>query len=222
MCSTEQKKIVVQCDFDGTVTEEDVSFLILDAFADKSWRELLEEYRRGKISVGAFNTGAFAMVKADEATLCDFVSRSSKVKVRRGFRELLIYCSGKGFKFVVVSNGLDFYIEAILKDIGVRDVEVFAARSRFSSEGMEVKYMAPDGRQLDDSFKQAYTELFLGKGYHVVYIGNGVSDIYPARRAQHVFATGDLLDCCRKTNLHCIPFNDFNDVVRGLRLSLPG
>jgi len=56
-------KTLIQCDFDGTITQEDVSFLILDAFASRDWRQLLTQYREGKISVGRFNMKAFAMVK---------------------------------------------------------------------------------------------------------------------------------------------------------------
>ncbi len=211
-------KTVVQCDFDGTITEEDVSFLLLDAFADGSWRQLLEEYREGRISVGAFNTGAFAMVKADRQTLLEFMFMSSKVEVRPGFQELLSYCFQRDIRFVIVSNGLNFYIEAILGNMGIDNIEVFAAQSRFNPAGMEVKYIGPDGGQLEDGFKETYTELFIQRGYRVAYVGNGASDIYPARRAHHVFATGDLLDCCQEANLDCTPFDDLNDVVRGLGL----
>jgi len=42
-------KIAVQIDFDETVTIGDVSYLLLDAFADKEWRKSLEEYSSGKI-----------------------------------------------------------------------------------------------------------------------------------------------------------------------------
>ncbi|MBI2979758.1 MAG: hypothetical protein HYY41_02890 [Chloroflexi bacterium] len=59
-------KTLVQCDFDGTITEEDVSFMLLDAFADGDWRRRLKEYEAGRISVGRFNTEAFSMVKAPE------------------------------------------------------------------------------------------------------------------------------------------------------------
>ena len=38
-------KTLIQCDFDGTVTEEDVSFFLLDAFAQGDWRALLREYK---------------------------------------------------------------------------------------------------------------------------------------------------------------------------------
>ena len=211
-------KTMVQCDFDGTITEEDVSFLILEAFADGDWKQLLEEYRAGRISVGAFNTRAFAMVKADRRDLLECLFRSGRVIVRPGFQELLSYCFQKDIRFVIVSNGLSFYIEAILGDVGIDNIEVFAAQSRFNPAGMEVKYIGPDGGKLEDSFKETYTELFIQRGYRVAYVGNGVSDIYPARRAHHVFATGDLLDCCRETNLDCTPFDDLNNVVRGLEL----
>jgi len=209
-------KTMVQCDFDGTITEKDVSFLLLDTFADGNWRQLWKDYVEGRVSVGAFNTKAFAMIKADRQTLLDFVLTSGKVRIRPGFRELLEYCSRKGLWFVIVSNGLVFYIEAILEDMGIKGIEVFAAQSQFTPGGMVVKYIGADGNQMEDGFKEAYTELFRRRGYSVVYVGNGLSDIYPARQASYVFAIGDLLKRCREARLECTPFNDLNDVVRGL------
>ncbi len=218
MPSTEVMKTVVQCDFDGTITLRDVSYLFLDAFADGNWRELLDEYREGKISVGYFNTKAFAMVKADKRTLLDFMFMKGGVEIRAGFQELLSYCSKRGFKFVIISNGLDFYIEAILRDIGVENIEVFAAQTQFRPEGLEVRYIGPDGSKLEDSFKETHTKLFLSRGYRVIYVGNGISDSFPARQSHHVFATGDLLDFYKGKELNCTPFDDLNDVVRGLEL----
>jgi len=211
-------KTLVQCDFDGTVTGKDVSFLLLDAFADMSWRQLLKEYNQGRISVGAFNRRAFAMIKADRNTLIDFVLNSGEVTMRPGFSELLNYCAQNGLEFVIVSNGQDFYIDAILARLGVNQVKAFAARSRFRPEGMEVNYVGPDGTILEEGFKEAYTRLFLEQGYYLVYVGNGASDIYSARLAHQVFATGDLLEQCKREGLDCTPFADLNDVVSGLKL----
>jgi len=211
-------KTLVQCDFDSTITEKDQAFLLLDAFADGDWRQLLTEYREGRISVGHFNTGTFAMVKTDRQTLVDFVRRTAKI--RAGFNELVSYCHRKGFKLVIVSNGLDFYIKVILRELGIDDVEVFAAQTQFSPGGMKVKYIGPDGSQLQDGFKEAYTRSFLSKGYRVVYVGNGPSDMPAARLAHHVFARDELLALCKEANLNHTPFADLNDVVRGLELVL--
>jgi 2-hydroxy-3-keto-5-methylthiopentenyl-1-phosphate phosphatase len=214
-------RIAVQCDFDGTITEEDVSYLLLDNFADGDWRDLLADYMAGRIPVGTFNRLAFAMVKADRQTLVDFVLKSDQVKIRRGFDELLNYCSRKGFEFIIVSNGVDFYIETILKDLGINGVEVFAAESQFSPEGMNVKYTGPDGSEMEAGFKEAHTDMLVKRGYSVVYVGNGVSDKYPARRAIKVFAANELLECCRQEKLECTPFADFYDVIRGMETLSP-
>jgi 2-hydroxy-3-keto-5-methylthiopentenyl-1-phosphate phosphatase len=214
MHSTEVGKTLIQCDFDGTITENDVGFMMLDAYADDDWRQLLAQYREGKISVNYFNSHVFGMIKEDTPTLLKCIE--GKVKIRTGARELIDYCRKKYFQFVIVSNGLSFYIKALLRDIGIENIEVFAAQTRFSPEGLEAWYEGPDGNRLEDGFKEAYVRLFLRRGYRVVYIGNGISDVSPAKLAHHVFATGDLLVYCKEMDISCIPFVDLNDVVREL------
>ncbi len=209
-------KTLVQCDFDGTITEEDASFFLLDAFAQGDWRQVLREYKEHKISVGQFNTRAFAMVKADESALLWTIK--GKVKMRAGFHELVSYCKRRDFRFVIVSNGLDFYIKAILKDIGLENIELHAAETQFHPEGIKVQYIGPDGNELDTGLKEAFIKLFLEQGYRVIYIGNGDSDIVPAKYAHHILARGELLAYCKKNNLKYKPFDDLNDVVRALGL----
>ncbi len=216
MDSTKVTKDLIQCDFDGTITEEDVSFLLLDAFANSDWRRLLAEHKEGKISVGCFNTRAFIMIKQNKQTLDRFVRE--KARLRAGFHKLLAYCQQKGSRFVIVSNGLGFYIKTILETIGVNNIEVYAAQARFGSDGIKTQYIGPEGVKLQDGFKEAYIRHFLRSGYRVIYVGDGASDISSARLAHHIFATGPLLAHCQKMNLNCTPFADLNDVVRGLEL----
>jgi 2-hydroxy-3-keto-5-methylthiopentenyl-1-phosphate phosphatase len=209
-------KITVQLDFDGTVTEEDVSFLLLDTYVGSVWRKHLKEYTEGRIPVGTFNKRVFSLVKADRKTMTDLVLSSDRVKIRPGFPEFLDFCDRKGIRTVIVSNGLIFYIEAILNRLGLNHVEVYAARNRFGRGGLKVEYIGPDGTEVEIGFKESYTDLLREKGYDVFYVGNGASDIFSARRAAHVFAVDELLKCCRKENVPCTPFTDFFDVIRGL------
>ena len=205
---------IIQCDFDGTITQEDMGFYLLDTFAQGDWRKWLQKYRDNEISVGEFNSRAFATVKASREEMLE--ATLSQVKLRDGFRELVGYCQRKGFRLVIVSNGLDFYIASILNDAGLEDVEAHAAKTWFHADGLKVQYIGPDGTPLDSNFKAAYTRLFLEQGYRVVYLGNGPSDFAPASLAQHIFARDRLLDYCREKNLECKPFDSLNDVVRGL------
>jgi 2-hydroxy-3-keto-5-methylthiopentenyl-1-phosphate phosphatase len=216
MRPTDKTKTLIQCDFDGTITEEDISFLILDDFATGDWRQLLSQYKENKISVGCFNTRAFTMVKEDKETLDMFVREKARLKA--GFFELLTYCQKRGFRFVIVSNGLDFYIRTILDNIGVDNIEVYAAQARFGPDCIETCYLGPEDSELQDDFKESYTRHFLKNGYRIIYVGNGASDASSAKLADHVFATGPLLVHCQETRLNCTPFNDLNDVVKGLEL----
>lgn len=206
--------MIIQSDFDGTLTEEDVSFALLDVFAQGDWRKLYQQYREKKMTVGDFNAKAFAMVKASREDLLR-VARED-VKLREGLRNLVNYCQDRGFRFLVVSNGLDFYIKEILEDVGLGNIEVYAAQTKFTPDGLEVQYIGPEGTALKKGFKEAYTKLFIKQGYQVVCLGNGPSDIFPAALAQHVFARDGLLDACKEKKLKCKPFDDLNDVVRGL------
>lgn len=209
-------KILVQCDFDNTIAAFDVSFMLLDAFADGDWRKILQEYREHKMPVGVFSQKTFAMIKVDKASMLDYLFTDERVSIRPGFHELLKVCEKKGFKFIIVSNGLTFYIDAVLNSIGISGIPVFAAHTEFSSDGLKITYINPDGQQVVDKFKKSYVEQHLGQGYRVVYIGDGYSDIEPASLADHVFARDDLLNHFRENNLKCTPFDDLNDVVKGL------
>jgi 2-hydroxy-3-keto-5-methylthiopentenyl-1-phosphate phosphatase len=208
-------KTLIQCDFDGTVTLEDASFIMLDAFASGDWRKKYEEYKAGKISVGRFNREAFAMVSATKKALLSTIK--GKIPIRPGFKELVVYCHRKGIRFVIVSNGLDFYIKHLMKEAGLPDIEFYASRTVFHGEELSVRYIGPDGVPLDDGFKEAYVEKFLRDNYRVVYIGDGSSDVLPARKCHYVFATGTLLERCRVQKINCVPFSRFEEITSMLQ-----
>ncbi len=172
------------------------------------------DYKEQKISVHHFNARAFAMVKADRVTLLEAIK--GKVKLRPGFDKLTSYCSRRGFRLVIASNGLGFYIEAVLRELGLEEIEVYAAQTQFWGDGLKVEYTGPDGRQLDDGLKEAYIKSFLKEGYRVIYVGNGDSDINPAKYAWQILARDELLAYCRENQLACKSVDALHDVVRAL------
>ena len=207
-------KTIVQCDFDGTVTFEDVAFAMLDARSRGDWRKIHALYEGAQITVGRFNQLAFDQVRATRKEL--LASIEGKIGIRPGFADMVEACRRRDFRLVVVSNGLEFYIRHILKGLGFPGIEVYAAKARFQHRRISVQYVGPDGKPIDDAFKEAYVSLFRDQGYRVIYVGNGSSDYFPAKRSHSVFATSTLLKTCRKAHLECFPFDDFHEVARGL------
>jgi 2-hydroxy-3-keto-5-methylthiopentenyl-1-phosphate phosphatase len=208
------KPVLVQCDFDGTVTIGDVSFLILDEFTGSAWRKEFDAYMASMITVNQFNTGAFARVKASREELDRFVRKNTVV--RPGLEDLLSTCRELGFRFVIVSNGMKFYIETILKMLAL-DVEFVAGEALFTPDGVRAWYPGPDGRPVEDGFKEAWTRYFLQQGYSIVYVGNGSSDFPPASLCQHILGVDNLLAKCRQENVACQEFTDLHRVAGYLR-----
>jgi len=207
-------KTLIQCDFDDTVTYKDISFLLLDAFAGMEWREYLEKYRDDKLTVGEFNRLSFSMVKAGRQEMLDYIK--GKIRLRPGFPDFTRFCREKGFRLVIVSNGLDFYIAEILKGMGFSDIEYHAAETRFDTKGLKVRYVGADGTVLDKDFKLSWTKKFLSEKYRVVYVGDGNSDFVPAQQCDYIFATASLLRHCQQNNIACTPFTDFYDIIKAI------
>ena len=112
-----------------------------------------------------------------------------------------------------MSNGLDFYIEHILKGLGLNDVEFHAARTVFNPKGLEVAYINHEGKVMMDGFKDTYTRLFCDEGYRVVYAGDGHSDFAAASLAQKVFAIDGLLAHCQQVNFPCTTFSKLTEIA---------
>ncbi len=210
------KKIAVQLDFDGTVTEEDVSFLLLDTYVGSIWREYLKDYTSGKIPVGAFNRRVFGMMKADRRTMTDLVLGSERVRIRPGFKELIDYCSRQGYRTVIVSNGLEFYIQAILEKLGISNVEVHAAENEFDASGHEGQVSRPGRRRAGSRLQRGLYRAPPERGLR--------GHLYRQRRLGYPLCAaitaclrhGRVLERCQQEGLACLPFNDFFDVIRGL------
>ncbi|HEY31741.1 MAG TPA: MtnX-like HAD-IB family phosphatase [Dehalococcoidia bacterium] len=208
------QKVLVQCDFDGTVTIGDVSFMLLDAFASGDWRQWERKYAAGEISVGRFNTEVFSMVTADRQTMLDYIK--GRVVIRSGFSEFVALCHRRDSRLVIISNGLEFYIKQVLEDIGMSDLEVHAADTHFCLDGLRVEYIGPDNTTTDIGLKGVFTRLFMSDNYRVIYIGDGRSDFEPARHCHTIFAAtdgGSLLSLCRRENVECKPYTTFHDII---------
>jgi 2-hydroxy-3-keto-5-methylthiopentenyl-1-phosphate phosphatase len=208
------QKTLVQCDFDGTITIRDVSYIILDAFATGDWRQWEKKYAAGDISVGRFSRETFSLVTADRQTILEYIK--DRVVIRPGFEEFVTLCRRRDLRLVIVSNGLEFYIKQVLEDIGFPDLEVHAADTHFYQDGLRVEYTGPDGTVVDDGPKGRFARLFLADGYRVMYIGDGRSDFEPARHCHMIFAAangGSLLPYCRRENVACQPYTSFYDII---------
>ncbi len=204
--------MIIQCDFDGTIINNNLSTLLRENFAPENWQDIESDYLKGIISVEQSNKFQFALIKEPKEKLQEFVCRH--IKLRAGFIEFICYCNEKRLPFVIVSSGLDFYIEPVLKKIGLHNLELYCAQTVFSRNGIEVSYYDPEGNPLDQGFKNSYLRWLQKRGEEVIYLGDGLSDLDAAHQANHVFATGNLQYLLERESITYHSFSDFYSVLR--------
>ncbi len=208
--------MIIQCDFDGTIIKNNLSVLLRDKYAVGDWQKINSDYLHGRITVEQSNKLQFELIKEPKETLQAFVRQH--IEVRPGFVDFIRYCQENAILFAIVSSGLDFYIEPVLVEIGMPDLELHCGRTSFSRDGIDVFYYAPEGNIINHGFKKKYLTWLKKRGGTIIYLGDGLSDLEAARQADHVFATGHLLDLLGTQSIACSAFSDFYDLLYRVRL----
>ncbi|MCH7706262.1 MAG: MtnX-like HAD-IB family phosphatase [Chloroflexi bacterium] len=207
--------IAVLCDFDDTITLENVAHLILERFGDGSWREVRRRYLDGLASAEDYFEEQFAKLGATRSEMQAHVRVAGSL--RDGFVELAGYCRERDIELAVVTVGLDFYVEALLEQHGLGWIPTYAVGTSFTSGGMQFQQM--NSGQLCQRWgicKCEVVERYRENGRRVVYVGDGRNDLCPARRSDVVFARDELLRLCREEGIPFHRFDDFTDVMAGL------
>ena len=217
------RKVVVLCDFDGTVAEADVGDLLFRKYGGSSGRAAARRWERGEISS---RECLEEQVAAAQCTSEDLRSFARGCRLDPYFRDFHDFARRRGIEVVVLSDGLDFYIERMLERYGCGSVEFYANRLRIDGRTLRVEFPWYNLRDCTDCgcCKTHHLVRYRHRGYFVVYVGNGLSDRCPSESADLVFAKGELLAHCRSKRIECVEFRNFRDVEREVlrRLVLQG
>lgn len=206
----------VLTDFDDTAAQQNVAELLLHEFGHPTWQEVRSRFRAGEITLKDYQEITFREVLADLATMQDYVKQ--RANLRPYFGELWHFCQERHIPVAVVSQGLDFYIEALLQKEGFPQVPVYSVKTSFNGKGIEYLYHYPyPGEEHRGNSKGLIVERYQQRGHRVIYIGDGRSDFEAAARADLVFAHSVLAEECRREGIPYRDFHDFGDVLRVLR-----
>jgi 2,3-diketo-5-methylthio-1-phosphopentane phosphatase len=203
----------VLCDFDGTVSEKDVGDLLFRRFGGAAACDAAARWERGEIS------SRECLETQIESTLCspeDLRSFAHACRLDPYFRDFHDFARRRGIEVVVLSDGLDFYIEQMLSRNRCGSVEFYSNRLRVEGNTWRVDFPWYNVRECTDCgcCKTHHLMRYRDRGYFIVYVGNGLSDRCPSENADLVFAKGELLDHCREKQIRCIEFRNFRDVER--------
>ena len=208
-----KKPLLIQSDFDNTITIGNVSEQIHDEFGPSDWDSIYKNYRLGKISVEESNIYSFRYLNYSETELDKFVQKN--VQFRSGFLEFYNYILDQKIDYKIVSSGVDFYIKSSLKTLGIDsdNLSLHSGSSEFVNDGIEIKYFDPQGKVIRSEFKNNYTQYHKKQYSKIIYFGDSLTDLNSSLSSDYVFATGKLHDYYIKNRMKCVKFDDYNDMI---------
>lgn len=198
-------------DFDGTVTVSDVAALLLDEFADDRWQQIEDDYREGKMTCREALRTQFEMLEGTKEEMTDFLDANARIDP--DFKPLLAFCGKNGIPVRIVSEGLDFYIEHLLQANDI-DVPFFTNKAHFESGGIRISF--PNSSEDCGDCGTCKLEIlkdWKDGGRKIIYAGDGMNDICPAKSCDVVFAKGDLLSHYRREGLDHIEIEGYADIM---------
>lgn len=203
-------------DFDGTITENDASQLILDQYGEGDWKRYEGMLLRGEISFESCVAYQFRLIKASKSTILKDYDRF--VEQRKGFGALVNFANAREIPITIVSGGLDFIIREFLDRNGwSTSIGLHIGKLEDAGGRMEVTY-PPLLESGSSCFKDDLVIRLRRLGKRVIYMGDGTFDFKAARASDLAFATSGskLARLCRKEGVAFTEFQDFAEVVDSL------
>lgn len=212
----------ILCDFDGTVSVEDITDSILERFGRPGWQAIEESWRRGEIGSHDCMAQQIALVEASGEELDLHLDGMS---IDRAFPAFAAAAEAAGIPLAIVSDGLDYAIRRILGNHGLGNLPVIANRLEAvdaASWRLDFPYGSERCRVAAGNCKCACAERARAQSRRVLLIGDGASDFCVAGEADLVFAKHRLIEHCRSAGIPYVPIASFVDAIDLLPTLLAG
>jgi 2,3-diketo-5-methylthio-1-phosphopentane phosphatase len=207
---------VVFCDFDGTITDIDVTDEILTQLAHPSWREVEQAWVQGLIGSRECLERQMALVGTSEEELNALIDA---IGIDPYFSKFYRFVRQQAIPFYVLSDGFDYVVRRVLRRQGVNGElrngsHLFTSALRFEGRRLAVSFpncSPPCGHGCATCKPRVIREVG-HKRHPIIYIGDGLSDRFAVEECDMVLAKRQLLAYCRERRLAYHPFETFADV----------
>jgi len=207
------ERLVVFFDFDNTITTFDILDDMLVRFSvDDGWKALEKEWQKGRIGSKACLDGQIRGIRITRQALDRYLAG---VTIDPYFRKLAGLLSSRKIKSFILSDDFVYIVRRVLKLNGMAGLKIYANTLKFSGNRLIPVFPFTGGRC--DYCAHCKKETLRARtpgDFMAVYIGDGLSDVYPSKYADIVFAKDSLLEYYKTDRLPCIPYKSLKDVYK--------
>src|SRR5579864_6851669 len=209
----------IYCDFDATVTINDVWDKLFKHFGDPHAFKVWEKFNSGEHTAAECIAEACRTVKDARQGALDAMFTGESL--RPGFLEFTEFCSSSDIKLTIVSDGFSLYIRPILAHFGLK-LPFYANSVELTDSGtLSVEFPhARESCRFCGACKCGTIVTTSGDEDTIVYIGDGYSDHCPVEISDIVFARSMLSHFCEKNGIPYHPFHDFFQVQEILKRNI--
>lgn len=202
----------IYCDFDGTISKDDSVNKFLSLYADEKWLEVESLWQEQKMSSKECLEKQVALLpEMDQKTFNDYVNA---IEIDDCFVEFYEYLKNKNIELVILSDGFDLFIKKTLEKYGLNGIKYYANTLFYKDNKFSISFnnYNPNCKILSGSCKCSKV-----KEKNFYYIGDGLSDMCIAQKAQKLFAKNNLKKYCEDNAIKHIPFSSFEDILDDLQ-----
>lgn len=201
------EKMMVFCDFDGTITEEETLEHFIEECLQIDVKQLSEEMVKKGYTVKRGIKEQ--MERIPSQTYKSVLHRTGRRKIREGFVEFLRYMQHLEVPVVVVSGGLEEMVMDSLSDYKDMIAAIYHAKADLSQE--YVHYYSEY-----ESEEELVSKVTIMRKYDVqttICIGDSYTDKIMAVHSDIVFARDRLAKAMRECDKSYYEFDTFFDII---------
>ena len=210
----------ILCDFDGTISLQDVTDTLVEAFGNDRCRELESQWLAGAIGSRACMAGQIAELRASPAQMDACID---SIDLDPDFADFVRHAHAHGASLRILSDGLDYAIMRLLQRQGLDEIAVAANRLSYRGDlswRLDFPYADPDCAKRSGHCKCVQLSHCQRQGEHVLYIGDGSSDFCVSAEADRVFAKDRLHTYCLEQGIAHFAISGFADAIALLEQAL--
>lgn len=210
----------ILCDFDGTISVEDITDTLLERFARPGWVDIEQAWKRGEIGSRECMERQVALLDASREELD---AHLDGMRIDSAFPAFVAATRAAGVPLRVLSDGLDHSIRRILANHGLADLPIVANHlCATGPRSWRLEFPWRDAGCRSGNCKCASAATLHGQRQRVLMIGDGASDFCVAGEADLVFAKHRLIEHCRAAAIPHVPITGFADALALLPTLLAG
>jgi len=206
------KDFCILSDFDGTISKKDGLYTFISQYARVGWEIIEQDWAEGRIDSKKCLIEEFKLIPALSEELIDNFIKT--LEIDEYFAGFYDYISKNNIDFYIVSDGIDYFINGILKKYGLNDIKIFSNHGEFNENNFTITFPNdnPDCVNNAGTCKCAILNNLRKNYKKIYYIGDGVSDYCVADKADALFAKSRLATFCQTKNIKYTKYVSFKDI----------